>query len=68
MERILVFEDKYIGKYVTFKNEVSDKVITFDESAIKAYDDAINMGIESPILMYVPDGEVVYILWQKIYW
>jgi len=62
MERILVFEDKYIGKYVTFKNEESDKVITFDESAIKAYDDAINMGIESPILMYVPDGEVVYIL------
>lgn len=62
MERILVFEDKYIGKYVTFKNEESDKVITFDESAIKAYDDAINMGIESPILMYVPDGEVVYLL------
>ncbi|HNZ27411.1 MAG TPA: hypothetical protein PLG34_08165 [Spirochaetota bacterium] len=62
MERILVFEDKYIGKYVTLKNEESDKVITFDESAIKAYDDAINMGIESPILMYVPDGEVVYIL------
>ncbi|OHD13713.1 MAG: hypothetical protein A2086_12260 [Spirochaetes bacterium GWD1_27_9] len=62
MERILIFEDKYIGKYVTLQNEDSDKVITFDESAIKAYNDAKKLGVESPILMYVPDGEVAYIL------
>jgi len=62
MEKILLFEEKYIGKYVTFENDDSNKIITSDESAIKAYEEAKNLGIESPILMYVPDGEVVYIL------
>ncbi len=59
MDNILIANaDQYIGQYVTTSDFGETEVITSSESAVEAYDSAVNKGITDPVLIYIPkEGE-----------
>ncbi len=59
---ILLSDNSYGGKYVTTDNKNSNFVISSDVSAIVAYNEAKKKGVKSPVLIYVPERDIVNIL------
>jgi hypothetical protein len=46
--------DKYVGMYVTIEDFDSEIVLTSSHNAIDAYDAAINLGYNDPVVIYIP--------------
>lgn len=62
MVEILINDGNYSGKYVAFNNDKDREIICSNESALKTYEEAFGKGFESPVIVYVPDKDVVQIL------
>ena len=55
MDNILIADaTKYVGQYVTTARFGETNVITASENAVDAYNQAINLGFNDPVLIYVP--------------
>lgn len=53
--------DKYGGKYVATKSFKDNKVVCFGPDLKKVYDKAIKMGIEDPVVFFVPKKGMIHI-------
>ena len=53
--------DKYGGKYVATKSFKDNKVVCFGPDPKKVYDKAIKMGIDDPVVFFVPKKGMIHI-------
>ena len=61
MEKILVNSDKYYGQYVALKSIKDNSIVGAGYTPEKALEKARKKGIQNPILLYVPDKDIVQI-------
>ena len=61
MEKILVNSDKYNGQYVAMVSVEDNTVVGFGITPEEALNEARKENVQSPILLYVPEKEAVYI-------
>jgi len=61
MEQILLDTEKYNGRYVALKSFEDHTVVGVGDDPESALNDARAKGFDSPILLYVPEKEVVHI-------
>lgn len=52
---------KYEGKYVATKSFNTRKVIASGKDPIKVRQEAIESGVKSPVVVYVPESTMFYI-------
>jgi hypothetical protein len=52
---------KYQGKYVATSDFNNKNVISHGDTFMKAYNDAIKLGIKEPVVAYIPDIDSVNI-------
>ncbi|MBN4073572.1 hypothetical protein JYT23_01915 [Mariprofundus ferrooxydans] len=50
----------YEGQYVTTEDFCSNKVVTHSASPSEAYNQAIELGYESPVIIYVPSKNEIH--------
>jgi len=60
-KRALVTDKKYEGKYVAFDSSKGRKIIASDRNPGKLIDKARKMGIDVPLIVFVPKGNTAYI-------
>jgi hypothetical protein len=61
MERILVTTDEFNGRYVAMKSVNDNTIVGVGEDPEKALEDAERKGFKNPVLLYVPERDVVQI-------
>lgn len=61
MERILVATDEFNGRYVAMKSFDDNTVVGFGEDPEKALRDAEAKGFMEPVLLYIPERDLVHI-------
>ena len=52
--------DKYNNTYVVQKSFIDDKIILSGDDPLQLYKEAIDMGIEDPVIFYVSDEPRVF--------
>ncbi len=52
--------EAYEGQYVTTENFGSNKVVTHAVSPSEAYNQAVELGYESPVIIYVPSKNEIH--------
>lgn len=48
--------DSYVGNYICVKDFGCGDVISFGEDAVKTYNDAVTLGYDDPVILFVGDG------------
>lgn len=61
MERILVTTDKFNGRYVAMKSFDDNTIVGVGDEPEKALKDAESKGFKNPVLLYVPEKDIVHI-------
>jgi len=61
MERILVTTDEFNGRYVAMKSVHDNTIVGVGEDPEKALRDAEEKGFKDPILLYIPEKDLVHI-------
>ena len=61
MEQVLINSEKYNWRYVAMKSFEDHTIIGSGEDPESALKEAAAKGYESPVLLYVPEKEVVHI-------
>jgi len=61
MERILVATDEFNGRYVAMKSVDDNTVVGFGDDPEKALRDAEAKGFKDPVLLYIPEKDLVHI-------
>jgi hypothetical protein len=61
MERILVTTDEFNGRYVAMKSVDDNTIVGVGEDPEKALKDAEGKGFKDPVLLYVPEKDLVHI-------
>lgn len=61
MDQILVKEDKYGGQYVAMEDLSHPDVISNGKDPQVVYEEAISRGCADPILMFIPENNMVQI-------
>ena len=61
MEQILVNTDEYNGRYVAMKSFDDHAIVGVGDDPESALKDASANGYESPVILYIPEKEVVHI-------
>jgi hypothetical protein len=61
MERILVTTDEFNGRYVAMKSVDDNTIVGVGEDPEKALKDAEANGFKSPVLLYIPEKDLVHI-------
>ncbi|OHE61278.1 MAG: hypothetical protein A2Z47_11310 [Thermodesulfovibrio sp. RBG_19FT_COMBO_42_12] len=61
MEKVLVNSDEYNGRYVAMKSFEDHTVIGVGDDPETAIKDALSKGYPNPVLLYVPEKDVVHI-------
>ncbi len=63
MEPYVLIEDgeKYGGQYVTIKSFKEKEVISYGNDPVVVYNEAKKMGINEPVLFYVPKKNILQI-------
>lgn len=61
MERILVTTDEFNGRYVAMKNVEDNTIVGVGEGPEKALKDAESKGFKNPVLLYIPEKDLVHI-------
>ena len=63
MEPMILVEDgeKYCGEYVVTSSFRGKKVITHGEDPVKVYNTAKIKGIKEPVLIYIPQKDMIHI-------
>ena len=61
MEKILVTTDKFNGRYVVMKSFDDNTIVGVGEDPEKALKDAETKGFKNPVLLYIPEKDLVHI-------
>lgn len=61
MEKILVTTNEYNGLYVAMKNFDDNTIVGVGDDPEKALKDAETKGFKDPVLLYIPEEDVVHI-------
>lgn len=61
MEKILVATNEFNGCYVAMKSVDDNTIVGFGEDPEKALKDAEAKGIMEPVLLYIPEKDLVHI-------
>ena len=61
METVLVNTNEYDGRYVAMKSFDDHTIVGVGDDPEAALNDAISKGYKNPVLLYVPEKEVVHI-------
>ena len=61
MERILVSTDEFNGRYVAMKSFVDNTIVGVGDDPEKALKEAAAQGFENPVLLYIPEKDLVHI-------
>ena len=61
MEKVLVNTDEYNGRYVAMKSFDDHTVVGVGDDPETAMKEAISKGYINPVLVYIPEKEVVHI-------
>jgi len=61
MERILVTSDKFNGRYVAMKSFEDNTIVGVGDDPDSALKEAEAKGIRNPVLLYIPEQDIVHI-------
>lgn len=61
METAFVNTNEYNGRYVTMKSFEDHTVVGVGDDPETAIKDAVSKGYKDPVLLYIPEKEVVHI-------
>lgn len=61
MEKILVTTDEFNGRYAAMKSVDDNTIVGVGEDPEKALKDAEARGFKNPVLVYIPEKELVHI-------
>ena len=61
MEKILVTTDEFNGRYVAMKSVDDNTIVGVGEDPEKALRDAERKGFKDPVLLYIPEKDLVHI-------
>jgi hypothetical protein len=66
MEKILVSTDEFNGRYVAMKSFEDNTIVGVGDDPEKALKDAERKGVKNPVLLYVPEKDIVHIYLHSI--
>jgi len=61
MEKILVTTDEFNGRYVAMKSVDDNTIVGVGDNPEKALREAEGKGFKNPILLYIPEKDLVHI-------
>jgi hypothetical protein len=61
MEKVLVKTDKFNGRYVAMKSFSDNTIVGVGDDPEKALEDAKGKGFKDPVLLYIPEQDIVHI-------
>ena len=61
MEKILVTTDEFNGRYVAMKSFEDNAIIGVGDDPEKALKEAEAKGFKNPVLLYIPEKDLVHI-------
>jgi hypothetical protein len=61
MEKVMIKTDKYNGRYVAMKSFDDHTVVGVGDDPETAIKDATSKGYKNPVLLYIPEKELVHI-------
>ena len=61
MEKVLVDTDEYNGLYVAMKSFDDHTIIGAGHDPHKALKDAEKKGVKDPVILYIPEEDVIHI-------
>lgn len=61
MEKVLVNSDEYNGCYVAMRSFEDHTIIGVGDDPETAMKDALSKGYQDPVLLYIPEKDVVHI-------
>lgn len=61
MEKVLVTTDEYNGRYVALKSFDDNTIVGVGDNPEEALKDAARKGFKNPILLYIPEKDIVHI-------
>jgi hypothetical protein len=61
MEKILVSTDEFSGRYVAMKSFEDNTVVGVGDDPEKALKEAEAKGFKNPVLLYIPEKDLVHI-------
>jgi hypothetical protein len=61
MEKLLVTTDEYNGRYVAMKSFDDNTIVGVGDNPEEALKDAERKGFKNPVLLYIPEKDLVHI-------
>ena len=61
MEKVLVTTDEFNGHYVAMKSFVNNTIVGVGDNPEEALKDAEAKGFKDPVLLYIPEKDIVHI-------
>ena len=61
METVLVNTNEYDGRYVAMKSFEDHTIVGVGDNPETALKDAVSKGYKDPVLLYVPEKDIVHI-------
>ena len=61
MEKVLVNTDEFNGRYVAMKSSEDNTIVGVGDNPEEALKDAEEKGFKNPILLYIPEKDIVHI-------
>lgn len=61
MEKVLVQTDEYNGRYVAMKSFDDYTIVGAGDDPESALKDALSKGYKEPVLLYIPEKDLVHI-------
>ncbi len=61
MEKVLVTTEEFNGRYVAMKNFDDSTIVGVGDDPENALKDAESKGYKNPVLLYIPDKDLVHI-------
>ena len=61
MEKALITTEEFNGRYVAMKNFDDNTIVGVGDDPVKALKDAEAKGYTNPVLVYVPEKDIVHV-------
>ncbi len=61
MEKLLINTDEFNGRYVAMKSFDDNSIVGMGDTPEEALKDAERNGFKDPVLLYIPEKDVVHI-------
>ena len=66
MEKILISTDEFNGRYVAMKSFEDNTIVGVGDDPENALKEAERKGVKNPVLLYVPEKDIVHIYLHSI--